>query len=115
MRRAIDRRLVRAEEAAKSTAPKFLIIRVRGGLAGPVRCATIDGVHWKRLLDETVEQFEDRLLAAATATKAKTIVIGGPLCGCAWPTSEDFAAYLAGPDFARFDPDGIAIEPQANR
>lgn len=116
MRKAIDRRLAAAEEAANARAVKLQMIRVEGGLPGSTRCATVDGVHWQRLPEETVEQFEQRLLAAANKAKAKVLVIGSPLCGCAWRTPDDFEEHLAG--FRPHDDgedDEQAREPQVDR
>ena len=117
MRRALDRRLLAAEKAAQSKAPKFQIIRVTGGLPGPVRCAKIDGEHRQRLSGETVEQFEERLFAAAKDAKAKTLVIGGALCGCAWRTAQDFEAHLGGfrPCDDGEDVNEIAVEQYGDR
>jgi len=109
MPRAIDRRLAAAEEAAKSKAPKLLVITARGGLPGPIRCTTVDGVHWQRLPDEPMEVFKKRIIAAAESAKSETVIFGG-LCACAWREPGAFERYLKGPDFRLFDGDGIAIE-----
>ena len=114
MRRAIDRRLAAAEQVARTQAPKFCIVRVRGGLPGEVRCAKIDGVHCERLPDETAELFEEQILATARSTKAKTVLFGG-LCPCAWTAPGSFEEYLKGPDFRLFDADGIALEKPEDR
>ena len=117
MRKLIDRRLAVAEEAANARAVKLQIIRVTGGLPGPLRCGKIDGVHRKRLPEETPEQFEKRLLTEANNTKAKLLVIGGALCGCAWETSRDFEGFLAGlrPHDDDEDDDEKTREPQVVR
>jgi len=101
MRRAIDRRLAAAEQAAMAKAPVFHVIRLKGGLPG-LRCAVADGLHWERLSDEPIEIFEERVIAAAEKAKAKTVVFGG-LCGCAWQEPGSFEKYLAGPDFRLFN------------
>jgi hypothetical protein len=102
MRRAIDRRLVAVEQAAISKAPEFRIIRVTGGLPGPIRCAHADGLHWQRLPDEPTEVFEKRIIALAQSAQSKTVIFGG-LCPCAWQEPGSFEKYLAGPDFRLFN------------
>ena len=96
--RTIDRRLDAAEQTARAKFRGFHIIRVTGGLPGPIRCATANGLHWERLSDEPIEVFEKRVIEAAESAKSKTVVIGG-LCGCAWTAPGSFEAYLAGPEF----------------
>jgi len=53
-----------------------------------------------------MDVFEKRVIEAAESVKSKTVVIGG-LCGCAWKTSANFEAYLAGPDFR--EPDEVSL------
>jgi hypothetical protein len=113
MPRAINRRVTAAEQEARSRAPVFRIIRMRGGLPGPIRCASADGSHWQRLADEPIEVFEKRIIAAAESAKSKTLVIGG-LCGCAWKTPASFKAYLGGPDFRQFDEDELPSTDSRN-
>jgi hypothetical protein len=114
MRKALNRRVAAAEQAAISKAPAFRIIRVQGGLPGPVRCAQMDGVHCQRLPDESVEIFETRVIAAAESAKSKSVIFGG-LCGCGWKEPGSFDAYLKGRDFQLIDENEIAIEQREDQ
>jgi hypothetical protein len=100
--RNIDRRVAAAEQTARAKFRSFQIIRVTGGLPGPIRCAKANGLHWQRLPEEPMEAFEKRVIEAAESAKSKTVVIGA-LCPCAWRAPGSFAAYLAGPDFRQPD------------
>jgi hypothetical protein len=109
MSKPLNLRVTAAEASARAAAPKLFVTKIQGGLPGPIRCGKIDGVHMARLPEESVNVFEERILAAAKNAKAASVVFGG-LCGCAWQTKADFEANLKNPDFRRFDENGIAVE-----
>jgi hypothetical protein len=106
MDRRIERRLRAAESRAKRKKKRDdpRVIRVEGGLPGPVRCARSNGLHWERVSEEAMEDFEKRVFAAAKAAGAKNLVIGG-LCGCHWKEPGSFEAYLNGLDFSDVPPE----------
>jgi hypothetical protein len=102
MGKTIDRRLGEAEQRLKKRSTNMSVVRVEGGLPGPIRCASAEGFHWAWLPDEALDVFEQRAIAAATAVRAKTLMFGG-LCGCAWNNHASFQAYLDGLSCCRFD------------
>jgi len=77
MSNPIERRLAAAERRLKPTRPDFQVIRVSGGLPGPVRFAAGGGMHWVRAEDESMEAFGERVIAEAKSGRAKFVVIGG--------------------------------------
>jgi hypothetical protein len=64
-------------------------------------CGPLGGA---RLPDEAMEVFKERVVSAANAARAKTVVFGG-LCLCAWKDEACFQAYLNGPDFPAVPPE----------
>ena len=96
--RAVERLTKRKKKGGPS------VIRIEGGLPGPLRCARTNGQHWERVSEEAIEDFEKRVIAAAAAAGAKNLVIGG-LCGCHWKEPGSFEAYLNGPDFSEVPPE----------
>ena len=107
MKKTIERRLAVAEQRLVPKQIALHVIHIDGGLPGPIRCASAEGLHWPRLADEAMEVFEERVISASKAAHAKTVVFGG-LCLCAWPDEASFQAYLNGPDFSLVPPE----EPQ---
>jgi hypothetical protein len=105
MDKKIESRLRAAERKTKRKDKGVLhVVRVGGGLPGQIRCASANGLHWDRLSEEAVEDFETRIIAAARATGVKNLVIGG-LCSCHWKEPGSFEAYLNGPDFPEVPPE----------
>ena len=96
--RAIERLTKRKKKGGPN------VIRIEGGLPGPLRCASSHGLHWERLSNEAEEHFEARVIAAATSVGAKNLVIGG-LCLCSWKEPGSFESYLNGPDFSDVPPE----------
>jgi hypothetical protein len=105
MNKKIEGRLRAAERQVKRKKKDVLhVVRMEGGLPGPLRCASANGLHWERLSEEAVEDFETRIIAAAKTAGVKNLVIGG-LCDCYWKEPGSFEAYLNGPDFPEVPPE----------
>jgi hypothetical protein len=104
MDRKIKSRLRSAERLVRPKKDVLHVVRTEGGLPGPIRCASTNGLHWERLSEETMEDFETRIFAAAKAAEVKNVVIGG-LCDCYWKEPGSFEAYLNGPEFSEVPPE----------
>jgi hypothetical protein len=108
MNMKIESRLRAAERKTKRKRNNVLhVVRMEGGLPGWIRCASANGLHWERLCEESMEEFEARVIAAANADGVKNVVIGG-LCDCHWKEPGNFEAYLNGPDFPEVPPEETA-------
>jgi len=72
MSKKIESRLRAAERKTKRKRKDVLhVVRVEGGLPGPIRCASANGLHWERFSEEPMEEFDARVIAAAEAAGVK--------------------------------------------
>jgi len=95
MSKTFKRRLAAAERELKPKEKSFRIIRVIGGLPGPVRYAGFGGLNWQRAINEPLDSFEGRVIAEAKTAGLSSVVIGGLPGPGANPEGFDFEEFEA--------------------